>query len=590
MPFQPPQWAPTLQQEVPDAVSIPDFMLDEKHGRRPLANSRPPFVCGISGDALSAVAVKEQVEDLASGLAKEFGWRTNQGSALDKVVCVFSHNTIDYLPLVWAVHRLGGVVTPASSQFSESELTSQLRDSRASSIFTCLPLLEKTVKVAEAVGIPRNRVYLLNHPEEFTPVAGGVGFKSTSQLVQLGASQPRPEGLQWDKDEGKKRVAFLCYSSGTSGLPKGVQITHYNVIASVIQVSAFEAVSRERLEKRSDEVAYMENVLGLLPLSHIYGLVMIAHCAAWRGDSIIILPKFELKQYLHAVQTREINTLFLVPPIIILMVKNPQLLHRYNLSSVRAIFTGAAPLGPETTEQIAKLFPAWLIRQAYGLTETCSVVSSSIHFDIWPGSAGSLITGVEARLVSLEGTEVTNYGQPGELWVKSPSLILGYLNNESANQETFVTDEYGDRWMRTGDEVVIKKGPQGHEHLFIVDRIKELIKVKGHQVAPAELEAHLLLSPYVADCAIIATSDDQAGEVPKAYVVKSPGAYVSGKSDEAIRQHIFKHVQEHKSQHKWLRGGIEFLDRIPKSPSGKLLRRLLKNRDQQGRRGKKANL
>lgn len=245
-----------------------------------------------------------------------------------------------------------------------------------------------------------------------------------------------------------------------------------------MQVCTFEQASRHRAKKGPGDVAYMENVLGLLPLSHIYGLVMIAHCAVWRGHSIIILPKFELKQCLRVIQNYSINTLFLVPPIIILMMKNPEVLSQYNLGSVKAIFTGAAPLGPETAEQIAELYPAWLIRQAYGLTETCSVVSSSADFDTWLGSAGSLVTGVEARIVSLQGTDITEYDQPGELWVKSPSLVLGYLNNEKANKETFVTDEHGDRWMRTGDEVAIKKGPSGHEHLFIVDRIKELIKVK----------------------------------------------------------------------------------------------------------------
>lgn len=186
------------------------------------------------------------------------------------------------------------------------------------------------------------------------------------------------------------------------------------------------------------------------------------------------------------------------------------------------------------------------------------------------------------RLVSAEGNEITDYDQPGELLVKSPAVVLGYLNNDKANRETFVWDGQGSRWMRTGDEAVIRKAPSGTEHVFIVDRIKELIKVKGLQVAPAELEAHLLTSPLVADCAVIPVPDDQAGEVPKAFVVKSPN--VGNKSDWLLKKEIQKHVEQHKSRHKWLKGGVEFIDAVPKSPSGKILRRLLRDKERENRR------
>ncbi|KAH7118061.1 phenylacetyl-CoA ligase-like protein [Dactylonectria estremocensis] len=589
MPFKPPPWVPELQIDPPDTISIADFMLDEKYGRRAFTESRAPFICGISGKAPSAFAVKEQVELLARGLAKELGWQPNEGKEFDKVAGIFSLNTIDYLPLTWAVHRLGGIVTPANAQYSSSDLAHQLKDSGSRCLFTCWPLLQTAIKAAKDAGIARNRIYLLELPDAPPIGAQNLEFGSVTELRMLGKQEPSIDALRWTKGEGKRRAAFICYSSGTSGLPKGVIISHHNVITNTMQVCTFENPSRQRSSERLAQKPYMENVLGLLPLSHIYGLVMIAHCSVWRGDGVVILPKFEFKECLQAIQDHAINTLFLVPPIVILMTKRQDLLRQYDLSSVQTIFTGAAPLGQETAEKLWKVFPKWLIRQAYGLTETCVVVSSSADFDIWLGSSGSLITGVEGRLVTLENKEITEHDQKGELWVKSPSLVLGYLGNDAADKETFVTDGNGDRWLRTGDEAMIKKAPSGHDHLFIVDRIKELIKVKGFQVAPAELEAHLLLNPHVTDCAVIPVPDDGAGEVPKAYVVKSHALGLH-KSNAAIKEEIIKHVQQHKSRYKWLEGGVEFVEAIPKTSSGKVLRRLLRDKEKQERMKKGARL
>lgn len=272
------------------------------------------------------------------------------------------------------------------------------------------------------------------------------------------------------------------------------------------------------------------------------------------------------------------------------MAKNQPACSKFDLSSVKSIFTGAAPLGAETAEELQGLYPSWKIRQGYGLTETSTVVCSSPEDDIWFGSSGSLLPGFTAKIVSIEGVELTGYDQPGELVVQSPSVVLGYLNNEKANKETFLEDTDGKgRWMRTGDEAVIRKAPSGYEHVFIVDRIKELIKVKGLQVAPAELEAHLLAHPSVADCAVIPVPDDAAGEVPKAFVVKASSVGLE-ENDRMVARDICKHVESHKARHKWLKGGVEFVDIIPKSPSGKILRRLLRDKEKEARRKKGAKL
>lgn len=255
-------------------------------------------------------------------------------------------------------------------------------------------------------------------------------------------------------------------------------ISHKNVIANTLQLATFEEEQRKEFIQPGNN-AHTENVLGLLPMSHIYGLVVICHSSIFRGDGVVVLPKFDFKQCMQAIQDYKIKTLFLVPPIIIMMTKQPEILKQYDFSSVTGIFTGAAPLGEETAADLAKIFPSWYIRQGYGLTETCTVVCATANNDIWFGSSGSLMPSIEAKLVTPEGNEITGYDHAGELCVKSPAVVLGYLNNDKANKETFILDGNGDRWMHTGDEALVKKNPKtGNEHIFIVDRIKELIKVK----------------------------------------------------------------------------------------------------------------
>ncbi|KAH7312116.1 hypothetical protein BKA65DRAFT_610189 [Rhexocercosporidium sp. MPI-PUGE-AT-0058] len=582
MVFTPPAWVPKLPQ-IPDNVPISQFMLDDSYGRCPLKKSRNPFTCGLSGRTFTATEMVSRVDHLSRALAKEFGWQPNKGTEWDKVVGIFALNTVDSMTLAYAVHRLNGIATPANAAYSASELEFQLKSSGATALFTCIPLLETSLQAAKAVGIPKERVYILELPKELSGDKP-VSFKTASQLIEAGSKLPVLEELKWEKGQGAKQTAYLCYSSGTSGLPKGVMISHRNVIANVLQIGTYEKPIRDkRPENKRTEVG-----LGLLPLSHIYGLVVIAQASTYRGDGVIILPKFELQSFLNAIQTHKIETLYLVPPIIIQLAKNREVCSKFDLSSVKGIFTGAAPLGAETAEELQKIYPSWKIRQGYGLTETCTVVCSSAENDIFFGTSGSLLPGFKAKIVSIEGAEITGYDQPGELVVQSPSVVIGYLNNDKANLETFLDDTDGlGRWMRTGDEAVIRKSPAGNEHIAIVDRIKELIKVKGLQVAPAELEAHLLTHPSVADCAVIPVPDDAAGEVPKAFVVKSSSVGLED-NDRMVAREIQKHVSEHKARHKWLKGGVEFIDIIPKSPSGKILRRLLRDKEKEARRSKGA--
>ncbi|KAJ0356423.1 4-coumarate- ligase [Colletotrichum chrysophilum] len=574
MVFTSPSWVPKLPIDPPDSITIGEFMNNEQYGRYPLAKARNPYTCGLSGRSYTASEVKQRTDYLARAISKKLEFAPNEGTEWDKVVALFSLNTIDYIPFTHAVHRLSGIVTPASAAYSAQEFEHQLRSSNAKAIFTCIPLLETALKAAKAVNIPNDRIFLLPVPgvDQKTPYA------TVEDLIQEGKSLPELEPLKWVKGQGARQVAYLCYSSGTSGLPKAVMISHRNVIANVIQFRTYESVARKELGIET------QAGLGLLPFSHIYGLVVVAHCGTYRGDGIIVLPKFELKQFLAAVQNFKINCLPVVPPIVIQVIRNQELCSKYDLSSVRFVYTGAAPLGAETVEELKKQYPKWNVGQGYGMTETCTVVCTTSEIDIDVGSSGSLVPGTRGKIVDpTTGEEITEYNKPGELLVQSPSVVLGYLHNERANAETFVWHEDG-RWIRTGDEVLVRKSAAGNEHLVIVDRIKELIKVKGHQVAPAELEAHLLTHPAVSDCAVIQVPDERAGEVPKAYVVRA--ASYASKPEAEVAADICKHVEEHKARHKWLKGGVEFVDIIPKSPSGKILRRLLRDRERDARKAK----
>lgn len=473
MPFSPPSWSPPLP-DVPDSISVETFMFDENYGRYPLGYSNPPFTDGLTGRNYSALEVKERIDYVARALSEELGFKPNEGSEWDKVVGCFSVNTMDYLVLAWAVHRLGGILTCVNAAYNAHELEYQLKDSGAKAIFTCLPLLQTTMAATKKVNLPKEKVYILDLAPQVTQGMTNPGLKTFESFVQAGTKLPNLQASDrsWSAGEGARRTAFLCYSSGTSGLPKGVMISHKNVIANTLQLVTHETPTRERITKELGLQSYSENALGLLPMSHIYGLIVICHLGPYRGDGIVVLPKYDFKLLLETIQNYKLQMLYLVPPMIIHLTKQKEMCKQYDLSSVAACFTGAAPLGKETADDLRAMFPKWAVRQGYGLTETSTVVCATVPDDVWLGSSGPLLPGITARVVTVEGNEITGYNQPGELWVKSPAVVLGYLNNDKATKETFVEEADG-RYMRTGDEAIVAKSPQGHEHVFIVDRIKE---------------------------------------------------------------------------------------------------------------------
>ncbi|KAM0350579.1 hypothetical protein ACHAPU_003063 [Fusarium lateritium] len=557
MVFTSPSWVPELSIDPPDSIPIAEFMKNETYGRYPIAKSRDPFTCGVTGRSYSVPELFQRAENFGKALAKRMQWQPNDGTPWDKVLAIFSLNTIDFVTAIYGVHRLSGIVTPANAAYSADELTHQLKASGAKCLITCTPLLETALTASRQIGIPDKNVFLFDIPR--AEPASGFTHSSVEDLIEEGSKMANLDQLEW----------------------KAVMISHYNVISNVLQHVTYDSVARAKRGVATQAVT------GFLPFSHIYGLVIAAHTSTWRGDQVIVLPKFEFQDFLKSVEHYKIRQLFVVPPIIIQILRSKEICAKYDLSSVRFVYCGAAPLGKETIHEVNGLYPDWTIAQAYGMTETATVVTSSSEDDVFTRGSGSLLPGAKGKIIDPEGKEITDHDKPGELLIQAPSVVLGYLNNEKATSETFVHHHDG-RWIRTGDEALVTLAPSGHEHVVIVDRIKELIKVKGHQVAPAELEAHLLTHPYVFDCAVIQVPDERSGEVPKAFVVKSEAA-----KSLAVREvidDIMKHVADNKASYKQLRGGVEFLEVIPKSPSGKILRRLLRDKERESRRAQGSKL
>ncbi|KAJ6441488.1 phenylacetyl- ligase protein [Purpureocillium lavendulum] len=255
--------------------------------------------------------------------------------------------------------------------------------------------------------------------------------------------------------------------------------------------------------------------------------------------------------------------------MLVAIAKTPRIAQSYDLSSVSIAAVGASGISTDVLNAFGELLPECKVIQGYGMTETTGVVCFGNVEDSMTGSCGHLYPGYEARLIDEHGGDIDAYNTPGELLLRSPSVVLGYYEDEVATSEALIDGE----WLRTGDLVEIRPSENGHEHVFIVDRVKELIKVRGLQVAPAELESHLVLHSAVAEVAVVPIPDERAGELPKAYVVKAEGV---GLDEKALREELSRYVEEAFARHKHLDGGIEFLDSLPKTASGKMQRKVLK--------------
>ncbi|CAG9986790.1 unnamed protein product [Clonostachys byssicola] len=568
MVFRAPSWAPQLRDaDIPDDQPLSDFLFDDRLRPRKCADCPTPFIDSLDGSGYSIEETRKRIEWLATGMASYLGITDTSGDVWDRVVSVFTVNNIHTPVLAWAVHRLNGVVAPANVAFRASELGYQLKDCKARCIFTDVSHLDLALEAATTAGISSSNIFLVSIPADNGGPATNIGsFSNLEDLVAIGRRVPPLPYMKWEKGRAGKQAAYLCYSSGTSGPPKGVMISHRNIIANIMQMNLYELPLRNG---RQPEV-----ILGILPQSHIYSIILTTHCSVFRGDTVVVVAKFELMSLVKAIRKFKMTMLYVVPPILIALIKQGALTKNatgFDLPSVWRIYCGAAPLSEELTSQIKAHYPQVLLGQGYGMTESATVMASHPH-EVYDGSSGCVLPGLEIRLVDASGNDVEEHNQPGEIWARGPNITLGYFKNREATATT-----YSGGWLRSGDVGEFRLHPKtGDAHLFIVDRVKELIKVSGFQVAPAELEGHLLGHSLVDDCAVIPVADERSGEVPKAVVVLSRDA---GCGYPTAEREIIHWVAKHKSKHKHLKGGVEFVSEIPKSPSGKILRRFLRDRE-----------
>ncbi|TVY38059.1 4-coumarate--CoA ligase-like [Lachnellula occidentalis] len=495
-------------------------------------------------ERLSYVDVKQYSTWLSSALAKRCGMHAKD------VVAIFSPNTIWYPVAMFGVSRLGGIICGASPSYNAEEMTTALTVAAAKFLFTVPSCIEIAEASAQKSGIPKKNIILLEGKVK--------GYQNLMQLIHIGkelGSLGQAQGFRYSGGQTAANVcAFLGFTSGTTGVPKAVMISHRNVIAQCLQVQAVTPSDHKK-------------ILAALPLYHITGLVHILHLPILLNAEVFMLPSFSLESMLDTVTQNKIEELLLVPPILIRMVHDP-IVDRYDLRHIRRFSTGAAPISGEIIELLRKKFPQTGFKQQYGMTESCSCITSHTPktYDYeFARTVGTAMPSTELKVVDSNGDEVKT-GEPGELLARGPQITMGYLDNEEATRESFTRDGF----LRTGDEAIIDK----HGMVTITDRIKEMIKVKGIAVAPAELEDLLLGHPLIDDVAVVGIPDPFAGERPKAFVVRKQ---VGIPQEAELVKELIDYVSDKKARHKWIRE-IEFLEVIPKSASGKILRKELRKR------------
>lgn len=519
----------------------------------PIASSQPPielyhsgmfqFVLGnIKPEHLNKTAVI----DIADGSETTYeqlhiyveymaGWLNSEGIAKGDVVALHCPNSLAFIVSAYGAWRIGATITPISLLATAEDVQRQLEDSQAKLLLTIAALGEASAEGGTAAGLESDNIIYLDKPH---------GLK---QILAERRSAPQVS-IDPEKD-----LAALCYSSGTTGLPKGVMLTHRNLTANLQQAKAVPIV-------REQDV-----VLGVLPFFHIYGLTALSSHTLAQRATLVTLPRMELQTFLEAHEKHSVTFTYIAPPLAVLLAKHP-IVDKYRLT-LRGVFSGAATLDADLAHAVEKRLGIH-VQQGYGMTETSPLALANIDPEADRGSVGRLAANSEYKIVdpqSLEEIPVPAAGrsEPGELWFRGPQVMAGYFNRPEETAKALT--ENG--WLRTGDIAVHdSKGL-----VYIVDRLKELIKYKGYQVPPAELEALLLSHEGIADAAVVGVAREDGEEIPKAFIVRQNTTAGSFLSEEEVMEFVAERVAPYKKVRE-----VAFIDVIPKSATGKILRRELR--------------
>ncbi|KAK4162168.1 hypothetical protein QBC43DRAFT_322514 [Cladorrhinum sp. PSN259] len=527
---------------IPEDLDLWSLLFQD--GQPPLfPPSQEILTCAETERSYTWADIRDASLTFGHGLQTLWSWEKGD------VLAFYTPNSIDTPILTLGALWAGATISPANPLYTAEELAFQLRDSSAKALVTQLAYLPTAIEAAKKASLPLNRIILLG-PK---PGPSNSQFAHFTTLIPSRSSsiQPHKPSLSPTTD-----IAFLVYSSGTTGLPKGVCLTHTNMVSNLLQASATEG--KQWPPSRSIQ-------LGILPFFHIFGLTCSVLLSIYSGWRLIVLERFHLNKALQAIQKYKINFAYVPPPVILAFGKDP-LVDQYDISSLKCLHSGAAPLTQELTRAVWDRLKV-PVKQGFGLSETSAVVCCQMinEWETFMGSVGKIMPNMEAKIVSEDGREVTHENETGELWLRGPNVFKGYFKNPEKTKEAFSEDGF----FKTGD--VFRRDGEGN--FYCVDRLKELIKYNGYPVPPAELEGILVGHKDVADACVIGIEDKNlATEVPRAYVVLRSGV----KADDSKAQELVELVATKVAPHKKLRGGIRFVDQVPKSPSGKVLRRLMR--------------
>lgn len=499
-----------------EAVSVTEKLFEGLVGRE----DEPAIIDGATGRTLTAGQIMDQIRRLAGGL-------TERGVLPGGTVAILAPNMPEYPVVFHGVAYGGGTVTTINPTYTAPEIRHQLLDAGAVMLVTVPAFVETARAAAEGTSV------------KDVVIVGAENCLSLDDVM----GQPMEAQAPVDLEE---HVVVLPYSSGTTGRPKGVMLTHRNLVANVQQSGAVAGITPA------------DTAIAFLPFFHIYGMTVLMNLFLQQRAKLVTMPRFDLELFLRLIQDHRATRLYIVPPVALALSKHP-MVDQFDMSSVVEVFSGAAPLGPETEKTVGDRLGAKSV-QGYGMTEMSPISHMTVGGNVRHGSSGQAVPSTECRIVNPETLDDMAPGEEGELWVRGPQVMKGYLNNPDATAECLTEDG----WLRTGDLAIIDEDG----FMFIRDRLKELIKYKGFQVAPAEVEAALIGHAGVVDAAVTGKPDDEAGEAPVAFVVLAPGAEVS-EADlvahcEGCLAH-YKHPVEYR-----------FVESVPKSASGKILRRELK--------------